>query len=596
MAQAQAPKTGEKRGPGRPPRTSTPAVKKQKIAAPTPPSLASPVPRSPAVDSPAPEKKGPRLPAKVVDSKPLPSLREPQSLSLSSDEYQSIAASAVLPASLERSRQRWIHDGIFHRYWVKPEQTKAGKPPSKPLPPNNPDGKLHKHKGECRIRIEPHMLVAEVYVEEKGKPPPPPKQYVQNHGQPYRAPQQPYQHAQPNQNRILPPPVQNGNALPPLQQQRPPSQAAPSPVSAQQQDKKAQPDPVISMLANRASSDTELKALMKEVATGNATQDQLKIFQKHIDELTAIIQKQKKDEEDRAAREQQQANMIQYDGAADMKPHPPAQHPIQPHQPQHSQQPRQPYPVPQPPAPNYQNQQPTWTPPPPTNMPVLLQFTTQGACEDRFLFPQYSILESLSPQHLLVSFMLLREGREAVDTTGLELDKEYWTPITMMIEVAYGREEIMNCIRRWCKPAEEVRKWMEDSMKRCQRAPESYLALRLPFKSTAATESEDVSKEATPVVAEKLKAKKSAVKSVKKTATTPASKTATPDNKEESITVGSAVNAPAKEAAASTAVAEAVALKKEDGAPQVGDAVQPDAIESGRPRRATRKSVRISEG
>jgi hypothetical protein len=47
------------------------------------------------------------------------------------------------------------------------------------------------------------------------------------------------------------------------------------------------------MLATRASSDPELKALMKEVATGKATQEQLKVFQKHIDELGAVIQAQK---------------------------------------------------------------------------------------------------------------------------------------------------------------------------------------------------------------------------------------------------------------------------------------------------------------
>ncbi|KAK4508413.1 hypothetical protein PRZ48_002151 [Zasmidium cellare] len=587
MAQTQPPIAGQKRGPGRPPRSAAPAAKKQKIAAPTPPSLASPITRSPAVDSPAPEKRGPRLPAKIVDSKPLPSLREPQSLSLSNDEYQSIAASAVLPCSLERSRQKWVHDGIFEKYWVKPEQVKAGKP-SKPLPPNNPDGKLQKHKGECRIRIEPHMLVAEVYVEEKGKPPAPAKQYVQNHGQPYRAPQQPYQNPQPNQSRTLPPPTQNSATLPPIQQQPQRSQPASSPAPAQQQDKKAQPDPVISMLANRASSDSELKALMKEVATGNATQDQLKIFQKHIDELTAIIQKQKKDEEDRAARELQQANMIQYDGAADAKPQAPAQQPnaIQPQQPQ-PQQPRPPHAVPQPPAPNYQNQQPTWTPPPPTNMPVVLQFTTQGGSEDRFLFPQHSILESLSPQHLLVSFILTRKGREAVDATGLEPDKEYWQPITMMIEVAYGREEIMNCIRRWCKPAEEVRKHMEDTMSRCQRAPESFLALRLPFKSTATTESEDVSKEATPTLTtEKPKAAKSSVKYVKKAVTA----SGKPNDKQESN-----ANDKGNEAASTSVGDGGNAAKDEIVVSQGGDGAQPESNDSGRPRRATRKSVRISE-
>ena len=50
------------------------------------------------------------------------------------------------------------------------------------------------------------------------------------------------------------------------------------------------------MLATRASSDPELKSLMKEVATGNATQEQLKVFQGHIDELTKVINEKKKSE------------------------------------------------------------------------------------------------------------------------------------------------------------------------------------------------------------------------------------------------------------------------------------------------------------
>ena len=192
-----------------------------------------------------------------------------------------------------------------------------------------------------------------------------------------------------------------------------------------------------------------------------------------------------------------------------------------------------------------------------------------------------------------------RKGRDAVDTTGLELDKEYWQPVTMMIEVAYGREEIMNCIRRWCKPADEVRKYMEDTMKRCQRAPESYLALRLPFKSTALPESEDVSKEATPVVDEKAKAKPG-TKYVKK-ATTPAAKAAAPSAKKANESPANLANGAPKAtepmAAAAVVAADATEAKKEsDAAPPATDSAQTESAEGGRPRRATRKSVRISEG
>ena len=108
----------------------------------------------------------------------------------------SIAASAVLQSSLDRSRLRWVGDGILERYWTKPESGKN----ARPAPPNNPELKWQKHKGPCRIRVEPHIFEAEIYVEEKVKPQPAPvkPQYVPSphnyqqsaYGQPYR--RQPY--------------------------------------------------------------------------------------------------------------------------------------------------------------------------------------------------------------------------------------------------------------------------------------------------------------------------------------------------------------------------------------------------------------------
>lgn len=48
-------------------------------------------------------------------------------------------------------------------------------------------------------------------------------------------------------------------------------------------------DPVILLLASRAADNAELKALMRIVATGNASQEQFRIFQRHIDELVAQV-------------------------------------------------------------------------------------------------------------------------------------------------------------------------------------------------------------------------------------------------------------------------------------------------------------------
>ena len=53
----------------------------------------------------------------------------------------------------------------------------------------------------------------------------------------------------------------------------------------QGQDRNSSPDPVISMIAKRVTSDPELKSLMKDVETANATGDQLKVFQRYIDDL-----------------------------------------------------------------------------------------------------------------------------------------------------------------------------------------------------------------------------------------------------------------------------------------------------------------------
>ena len=497
-------------------------------------------------------------------------------------------------------------DGVFERYWVKPESGKN----ARPTPPNNPDVKWQKHKGPCRIRIEPHIFETEVYVEEKPKPQPV-KQYVPPQqsafGQPYRPNQQAYgqqqQQNQHYQSRTLPPLQHTSHAhprsstLPSIKNMspHPPSRAQHTSPQPAQQEKKASPDPVISMLANRASSNPELKALMKEVATGNATPDQLKIFQGHIDELTKITNERKKEEEKEEAAaaaaaakvEAQQSEMIQYDGPADSVPG----------QQQTSQRPYQP-----PQQPIYQQQQ-AWTAPPPppapTSLPVVLTFTTPGATEDRFLFPQHSILEALSQQHLLASFIVTRKGREAADPTGLDPNTEYWQPVTLMVEVAYSREAILDNVRRWVKPAEEVRKHMEGVMRRCMKAPDAYLALRLPYKGTTMAETAEdmeMAELATPVVQmieEKVKPK-SNVKYIKKAAAAamkgaPEAKT-TGETKEGDKVTAAPMSTPAQTAPAEQNDTSTIAANAD------GTAAASETTETGRPKRAVRKSVRISEG
>ncbi|KAE8355603.1 hypothetical protein BDV28DRAFT_128524 [Aspergillus coremiiformis] len=264
------------------------------------------------------------LPTKIKDGEGLPIVPSPQPETLSAKEYQSIAESAVLLTSLERSKKKWLSDGILVRYWTKPKKTKREQIESK-----NPPKETMSKVGPCNIAVGPHLFDAMLYtVKDPNAPPPiqytPPQRPMVHYGHPNNFQQyQPYntppQHARqhPPQN----PPAHSASPQPAYHQsnhpqppqptrtsnqpapQRP-SQSAQRPSPSQQpqtQPPKPSPDPVIQMLATRAASDPDLKALMRVVASSKASQEQLRAFQAHIDELNAIIR----------AREQQQQQQRQ---------------------------------------------------------------------------------------------------------------------------------------------------------------------------------------------------------------------------------------------------------------------------------------------
>lgn len=353
---------------------------------------------------------------------------------------------------------------------------------------------------------------------------------------------------------------------------------------------------------------------MKEVAAGNANQEQLRIFQRHIDELQKQIKedKDRKDTEEREAREAEEARAhtqtqvleetIQYEAPGETAAATP---PAVQYTPQ--QQPRQ-Y------TPTQNTSQPVYAPPqqqyraltPPGPPAVILSFSTPGASEDRFLFPRNSILERLSQYHYLASFIVTRRGRDAADSTNLDPNKEYWQPVTLMLEVKYGLEELPEHVKKWVKPAEEVRKWMEGLMARCEKAPDGNLAMRLPIKAggVAETDESGISKDSTPaLIEEKGSVKpKSSVKYVKKPLSAlkrlstgeQGTPTAAKGKKSES---GGEVKAALK---TPVAVPATIAAEKEQKAVAAavavdGDAPEAGTTESGRPRRNVRKSVRISE-
>lgn len=445
------------------------------------------------------------LPNKVVDSKPLPTLSERQSINLSKDEYKTIAESGVLLASLEGSRQKWVSGSFFEKYWTKT----SGRKDAPPAPAGNPHKSWMKEIGPCTLVVEPLIFEATAYyVKEPGpapssssshQPPPqqqfqqqqyqhqyqhaPPQQYNQQQprpnsnapaGSPYGAPYSSHSSTQ-YQGRPHPPPI-----MPATARALPPPPAAPAPA-------KQSPDPVIQMLASRASSDPELKALMKIVATGNANQEQLRVFQRHIDELTAMINANKaqpNSQTNSPAPPHQHATSRPPSAAPVIKPHPAT---VQPHAPI--------YPMPQQ-HPQYQHQ----PPPPPRypSYPIVLEFQGPGASPDRFRFPEHTILEFLNSYKMLASFLVIRKGRDV--SPQLDADTEYYEPVTMTISVPEARSpsrDVLQFITRCVKPADQVRNYMTDQIEKCTRAPTRYLAFRLPYKSGIVETEEEV-----PVVQE----------------------------------------------------------------------------------------------
>ncbi|KAL8867086.1 MAG: hypothetical protein Q9174_005889, partial [Haloplaca sp. 1 TL-2023] len=165
------------------------------------------------------------IPSRVKDSQTLPLSLKKQEADLSNADYQSIAESGVLAASVLQSRQRWMVDGVFERYWTKPSKKKG------PAEGANPAKETMVKIGTCSMIIEPHVFDITLYsvrdpppvfVPSHLPPPPPPLhtntgynpyqnhktyQYPYNQGTPHQQHQQPYQ---PNSSNLTLPPFRDG--------------------------------------------------------------------------------------------------------------------------------------------------------------------------------------------------------------------------------------------------------------------------------------------------------------------------------------------------------------------------------------------------
>lgn len=244
-----------------------------------------------------------------------------------------------------------------------------------------------------------------------------------------------------------------------------------------QQPGPPRPDPVIQSLAIRAAEDPELKALMRIVASGKATQEQLKIFQGHIDALTpqplvparpmvpaqGLVKPQAQARPQQMHSHPQQLHLPQHLQHQQHMQHPHPSYMVQPH-PQY-----QPHPAPRP---QQAAPKPKPFPQPPKQeiTAIVFEFTDPYSQGDRFLFPKYSILEySKNGMQVIASFMVTRKPIDDLD--------EYYQPLTITLESASPRN--LEILQRIVKDPDTTREHMKKLMATLKRADDTFLAFRL---------------------------------------------------------------------------------------------------------------------
>ncbi|KAG6035566.1 hypothetical protein E4U40_002122 [Claviceps sp. LM458 group G5] len=122
-------------------------------------------PRDPTPRSPSPPTPPPTLPTTIEVGKPLPTIEEAQAADLSSKEYQSLTESGVLAESIVRSRNQWINQGLFEKFWAKPHKRKGVLQEDSNNPPKDSMMKV----GTVTITIEPHIVEATMFAVKTSK-------------------------------------------------------------------------------------------------------------------------------------------------------------------------------------------------------------------------------------------------------------------------------------------------------------------------------------------------------------------------------------------------------------------------------------------
>ena len=419
--------------------------------------------------------------------------------------------------SLIRSQRKWVDGDIFEKFWTKPLKSRRLDPAQLE---KNPSKERMTRLGNCTMSSLPHKFEIKLFgVLEPVKQQPLPSQaqpLVQQPGQRQVLPQ-PIQHGASTaaargpthipdqlsgtgvQESSTPPPHQSaarnpdsgraptmsttgGVTQPP---QRPPLTTAypntglgpgnhphqnhlPQHIYPPQQGPPrmapqvaSRPDPVIQSLAIRAASDPDLKALMRIVASGEATTEQLKIFQGHIDALTPVPQNRSSlapVAPQQIHSQQQQQQHQQHEQQHQQRqayPHRPLQY-APTSVPQQVQTVPKPKPFPQPPK-----QEIT---------AVVFEFVDPYSQGDRFLFPKYTILEYLNNgMTAKASFLVVRKLVDDQD--------EYYQPMTVTLESASPRP--LEILQKVVMNAEATCKYMKEVMATKKRADDSFLSFRL---------------------------------------------------------------------------------------------------------------------
>jgi len=423
--------------------------------------------------------------------------------------------SGVLAASIERSRQKWLMEGLLEKYWTKPSKKKNQ------YDFQNPAKESMVKLGPCSMIIEPHVFEIMLYtVKDTHYTFLPPVGQLQPLAAPHAGHQVSYSpgtSTYPTQPQNfsaseLPVPTQTPERKPPLQPSLPPfregfahceplglSPVAParfqgSPRTVSQQnpessaasngeangapaapihDSSTNTDPVIQMLAARAATDHSLKSLMKIVAQGSASPDQLAMFQRHIDELKGIIEAR---QGDLPMNPESQSKSTDLTCGPPVLPSAHSAGVVQPPTPTPTAT------VKMEPLSQYYSQPPQYLKPkgPVAPRPDIsaIVFDFAAGTGDRYLIPKYSMLEYLpGGSQVLVSFLHIRKG-SAASSGKYKPNVEYYEPVTLRLSTNVPRT--LESLARTVAPPEEVRKYMSDIMTRMTLSEEVYLATQLP--------------------------------------------------------------------------------------------------------------------